>query len=123
MTRSGIRGVAGDETVRTGADSTHALAKTWNTDTLVNSAGGSSAAAGGKVTIAARDSARSSTAWNTTPRRRECDGSTVRSYRIRLNQNSDNPADRKASSAAPSAKSADTSVSFFSTVRRELSVS
>ncbi|MDP9897878.1 hemagglutinin repeat-containing protein [Variovorax ginsengisoli] len=35
VTRSGISGIAGDEAVRTDTDSTHALAKTWNTDTLV----------------------------------------------------------------------------------------
>ena len=43
--------------------------------------------------------------------------------RIRLNQSSDRPADSSASAAAASANSAETSVSFFSTVSRELSVS
>ena len=45
-----------------------------------------------------------------------------RPQRIRLNQSSDSPADSSASTAAPSANSAEISVSFFSTVSRELSV-
>ena len=35
VTQSGISGIAGDQAVRTGTDSTNALTKTWNTDTLV----------------------------------------------------------------------------------------
>jgi filamentous hemagglutinin len=35
VTRAGISGIAGDQSVRTGVDSTHALVKTWNTDSLV----------------------------------------------------------------------------------------
>jgi hypothetical protein len=44
-------------------------------------------------------------------------------YRIRLNHSSDRLADSKASAAAAMARRAEISVSFFSTVRRELSVS
>ena len=44
-------------------------------------------------------------------------------YRMRLNQSKDRPADNRASAAAAIAKSAEISVSFFYTVRRELSVS
>jgi len=43
--------------------------------------------------------------------------------RMRLNQKSDSPADSSASAAAAIANSAETSVSFFSTVSLELSVS
>ena len=43
-------------------------------------------------------------------------------YKMRLNQSSESPADNNASTAAPSANKAEISVSFFSTVRRELSV-
>ena len=43
--------------------------------------------------------------------------------RIRLNQSSESPADSSASAAAAIAHSAEISVSFFSTVSRELSVS
>ena len=45
-----------------------------------------------------------------------------KNYKIRLNQSSDSPADSSISAAAPSAKRAEISVSFFSTVSRELSV-
>jgi len=44
------------------------------------------------------------------------------SHKMRLNQSSDSPADSSASAAAANANSADTSVSFFSTVSLELSV-
>ena len=43
-------------------------------------------------------------------------------YRMRLNQSSERPAEASASAAAASAKSAEISVSFFSTVSFELSV-
>ena len=49
--------------------------------------------------------------------------SCKRVQRIRLNQSSESPADSSASNAAPMANSAEISVSFFSTVRRELNVS
>ena len=42
---------------------------------------------------------------------------------IRLNHSSDRPADNSVNTAAASASSPDISVSFFSTVRRELRVS
>ncbi|MCR6480417.1 hemagglutinin repeat-containing protein [Variovorax sp. ZS18.2.2] len=35
VTKAGISGIAGDQSVRTGVDSTNALVKTWNTDSLV----------------------------------------------------------------------------------------
>ena len=43
--------------------------------------------------------------------------------RIRLNHSSDKPADSRASTEAASASKPEISVSFFSTVRRELKVS
>ena len=48
---------------------------------------------------------------------------TKRHYRIRLNHSSDKTAETSPSAAATRANNAEISVSFFSTVSRELSVS